>query len=568
MKHTSLHPSLKLSIVPIILLFTSFSVNAQSYEYDLGKLNDYLYNFNKGAYGPFEVIGKKVRFKTKLEKEISFPIDSIKGAEISELAKCVTLYTVDKKESIVINGTYTFTHSNYTFINEMRLPFNYGKFANLLNNFIFSLKGKPVPSDLVFPETEESYKVDDELSKLLEEAKTMSTKSALERAVFNMKMFLYNMPLGNTYFNGVEYTGGVLKLKYLRGRYETINLGIVKSLKISDISQSRPNVDIDSKGGYCYYNSWNDYYFANGNWDEFNNKNAKTFYVLLGNIIDAYRLQHVKRYKVEQTYEERLKLILDSNFLPSIKNDVTYQLTEVPKSEPKYRKLKDLIGKDLTDANLTINEDYKTYSGFLRIDAFETALVNNVKIKYITDKEGNNLTAYQQKLKKNDASKANEDKPDTRFASKEEEMEFRLDSLVSIVIKEKLFKVLRADLEKSGYVLKDQGSDQIAVPSKNISGYGTRFGIQPNKEYRVLVLGKSIKNLTLRINNTPIDMEKPSPTNDYIALKSLSEDPQSKMVIGLLNVKVFKGVKGYNRISVYAEGESIQSADVYLFEKK
>ncbi|MBL0136331.1 MAG: hypothetical protein IPP79_21330 [Chitinophagaceae bacterium] len=293
---------------------------------------------------------------------------------------------------------------------------------------------------MVFPETEESYKVDDELSMLLEEAKTMATKSALERAVFNMKMFLYNMPLGNTYFNGVEYTGGVLKLKFLKGRYETINLGIVKSLKIEDISLSRPNVTIDSKGGYCYYNSWNDYYFANGNWNEFNNKNAKTFYVLLGNIIDSYRLQHVKRYKVEQTYEERLKLILDSNFLPSIKSDVTYQLTEVPKSEPKYRKLKDLIGKDLTDASLTINEDFKTYSGFLRIDAFETALVNNVKIKYITDKEGNNLTAYQQKLNKKDASKVNEEKPDTRFASKEEEMEFRLDSLVSIVIKKNYSK--------------------------------------------------------------------------------------------------------------------------------
>ncbi len=568
MKYTSLSRSLNLTIVPIILLFASFSVNAQSYEYDLGKLNDYLYNFNNGAYGPFEVSGKKVRFKTKLEKEISFSVDSVKGAEISELAKCVTLYTVDKKEYIVINGSYTFTASNYTFINAMRLPFNYGKFANLLNNFIFSLKGKPVPSDLVFPETEESYKVDDELPMLLEEAKTMATKSALERAVFNMKMFLYNMPLGNTYFNGVEYTGGVLKLKFLKGRYETINLGIVKSLKIEDISLSRPNVTIDSKGGYCYYNSWNDYYFANGNWNEFNNKNAKTFYVLLGNIIDSYRLQHVKRYKVEQTYEERLKLILDSNFLPSIKSDVTYQLTEVPKSEPKYRKLKDLIGKDLTDASLTINEDFKTYSGFLRIDAFETALVNNVKIKYITDKEGNNLTAYQQKLNKKDASKVNEEKPDTRFASKEEEMEFRLDSLVSIVIKEKLFKVLRADLEKSGFVLKDQGSDQIAVPSKNISAYGTRFGIQPFKEYRVLILGKSIKNITMRINNTLIDIDKPSPTNDYIALKSLSEDPQSKMAIGLLNIKVFKGVKGYNRITVYSEGESMQDADVFLFEKK
>ncbi|MBL0133455.1 MAG: hypothetical protein IPP79_05290 [Chitinophagaceae bacterium] len=194
----------------------------------------------------------------------------------------------------------------------------------------------------------------------------------------------------------------------------------------------------------------------------------------------------------------------------------------------------------------------------MRIDAFETALVNNVKIKYITDKEGNNLTAYQQKLNKKDASKVNEEKPDTRFASKEEEMEFRLDSLVSIVIKEKLFKVLRADLEKSGFVLKDQGSDQIAVPSKNISAYGTRFGIQPFKEYRVLILGKSIKNITMRINNTLIDIDKPSPTNDYIALKSLSEDPQSKMAIGLLNIKVFKGEKGYNRITVYSEGESMQ----------
>ncbi|MBL0136330.1 MAG: hypothetical protein IPP79_21325 [Chitinophagaceae bacterium] len=143
MKYTSLSRSLNLTIVPIILLFASFSVNAQSYEYDLGKLNDYLYNFNNGAYGPFEVSGKRVRFKTKLEKEISFSVDSVKGAEISELAKCVTLYTLDKKESIVINGSYTFTASNYTFINGMRLPFNYGKFANLLNNFIFSLKANP-----------------------------------------------------------------------------------------------------------------------------------------------------------------------------------------------------------------------------------------------------------------------------------------------------------------------------------------------------------------------------------------------------------------------------------------
>ncbi|MBL0133453.1 MAG: hypothetical protein IPP79_05280 [Chitinophagaceae bacterium] len=53
MKYTSLSRSLNLTIVPIILLFASFSVNAQSYEYDLGKLNDYLYNFNNGAYGPF-----------------------------------------------------------------------------------------------------------------------------------------------------------------------------------------------------------------------------------------------------------------------------------------------------------------------------------------------------------------------------------------------------------------------------------------------------------------------------------------------------------------------------------
>ncbi len=560
--------SQKLAIAIITLLFSSFAGTAQSYEYDLGKLNDYLYNFNYGYYGQFEVNGKKVSLKMKDGKKFSFSTDSIMGAEISPFSKCVNLNCSDKKECILSNGTYTYTTSNFTFIDHMRMPFNYGKLGNLMNNFIYSLKGKPVPSNMIYSEIEESYKVDDELTRLLDEAKTIATKSALERAVFNMKMFLYNMPLGNTYFNGVEYAGGVLKLKFLQSRYETINLGIVKSLKLNGISLSRPNVTIDSKGGYCYYNSWNDYYFEKGNWDEFNNKNAKTFYVLLGNILDAFRLENVKRYKVERTYEERLKLMLDSGYLPFIKEDATYQLTDVPKSEPRYRKLKDLIGQDLSNAVLSINEDCETYSGTLRIDAFETAIVNNVKIKYIRDKEGNGITAYLQKKNKEESLTYDAGKPDIRFTSKEEEMEYRLDSLVSIVIKEKLFKALRADLEKSGYILNDQGSDQIAMPSKNIAGYGTRFGIKMNKEYRILVIGKSIRNLTLKLNNKPIDMEKPSMSDDYIALKSLNEDPGTKMVMGLINLKVFKGLNGYNRISVYADGESMQHADVYLFEKK
>lgn len=554
----------QLFITSLLLLFVGLT-QAQNYQDQLDDLNDYLKKFNSGYYEDVSVNGKLVTIKAKGGYASVFNINDCDGAEAVPDSKCVSIRCKNDAKCM-IEQSYDGQWPSYTFIENKRAPFNYPKLANLLNAFLFSLKGEPIPAKYIYS-VEEENKVSEELVKLVEEANAIKTKPELEQAVFYLRSFLIDKPYGNDYFLDASLIEGSLKLKSLKGRYEEIRLGLLNELTITEESPTKFTISISSKGGQCYYNTWNDYYFDNNSWDKFNEKDAKSFYVLLGNVVDAYKKLHVKNYKVTKTCEEKIKRLNDTNYVKMIDEKSIVLIEGVEKDDPNYKKIKPYIGKELETGGLFLNADMETYEGFFYGDYGKSIYVKKLRVKFIKDKQGNGVVAYKNRLKKEKAEKEMPLPAAPRFSSVQEELEYRLDSLVTVVAKDKIYKVVKADLEKQGFKYIDSGSDNSTVSGKNIESYGTRFSVQLNKEYKVVFIGKDVTDVSAKLNNKVMEIPSNSAENGYSVVKNLQQDPISKISFGIVNFKIYTSKVKNNKVAAYSSGTSFQYVDVYLFEK-
>lgn len=196
----------------------------------------------------------------------------------------------------------------------------------------------------------------------------------VSEAFTEFKNFAKGIPIGSTYIQDIELTNGKdLKITYLRNS-ETIPLDRVHDGVITNYYGTQ--TDIESKRIEFYLSPFKQSsYFTTAydrdyvSWTGLGSK-TELFYVLLGNLIVAYKEANIKNFKQEISYAERLKIVTAKDFVDYIPKRTKIVLKTVGKNNEYFKQLKSYIGKDVEASPLYINGDLKTYGG--RIYSAET----------------------------------------------------------------------------------------------------------------------------------------------------------------------------------------------------
>lgn len=189
-----------------------------------------------------------------------------------------------------------------------------------------------------------------------------------------------------------------LRLNHVDGKYEVLVLEWIGDITLENISNEKPTLKITSaeKGGYCYSGSESDgVAFESTTWGRLNNKDCKMFYLLLGNVVDAYRKATNKKYNPVLSYQDRYNILTSPNFLEKIEDGSTVRIEEMDMSA-NTRKEKKLIGTEVITGNLYVNSNF-SYYGPVKSNG-EWYRINRTKLTFIKDKDNNDLAAYKAKL--------------------------------------------------------------------------------------------------------------------------------------------------------------------------
>ncbi|MEN9549971.1 MAG: hypothetical protein RIR12_2562 [Bacteroidota bacterium] len=189
-----------------------------------------------------------------------------------------------------------------------------------------------------------------------------------------------------------------LRLNHLDGKYEVLVLQWIGDITLENISNEKPTLKITSmeKGGYCYSGSESDgVAFESTTWGRLNNKDCKMFYLLLGNVVDAYRKATNKKYNPALSYQDRYNIFNSPDFLEKIEDGSTVRIEEMDMSA-NTRKEKKLIGTEVITGNLYVNSNF-SYYGPVKSNG-EWYRINRTKLTFIKDKDNNDLAAYKAKL--------------------------------------------------------------------------------------------------------------------------------------------------------------------------
>lgn len=234
-----------------------------------------------------------------------------------------------------------------------------------------------------------------------------SNESELQNAVSELNNFLTGKTAAlftngkKSYFAKVFMENpSTLRFNYVGTDFETIRLEWVDEIYIEDISKEKPVLLVNSveKGAYCCGNY--EYRYSNKTlWAQLSNRDCKKFYLLLGNVLDEYRKANDKHYKVEQTYQDRVDLMNSPIFLEKIEKGSIVRVEDAYKKAFNHKKLnyKKLKGAEVTVVYLDIDHSYQTYKGKILVNDWEYN-VEELKITFIKDKDGNDLATYKAKL--------------------------------------------------------------------------------------------------------------------------------------------------------------------------
>lgn len=223
--------------------------------------------------------------------------------------------------------------------------------------------------------------------------------------------FAKGIPIGSSYIQDIELTNGKdLKLTYLRNS-ETIPLdrvhdGVITNYygRQTDIESKRIEFYLSPFKQSSYYETSYDRDYVS--WTGLGSK-TEQFYVLLGNLIVAYKEANIKNFKQEISYVERLKIVTAKNFVDYIPKRTKIILKSAGKNNEYYKQLRSYIGKDVEAAPLYINGDLKTYGGRIysaetqkdfKVSSIEIATIENPTT--IIEKESEEYTAKTKKRQK------------------------------------------------------------------------------------------------------------------------------------------------------------------------
>lgn len=350
----------------------------KGYLNELQTLNDYLEknNWKSGCYGKVTVNENTVSISYDLKANYSFKASEIDKAFVDNNKKVILKC---KEESNCIYDYVTKQYTSFIVIDEKNQKDKIkNTIAELFNSLISKINNSP----------------------------TRYAETPLEIAIVKLNKFLKNKP-ANHYYNASEsylsyfdkvYMEGKSNLTFeytVNGSYynkDAINLENVIEFAIENVANEKPKLNI-----YLTPNKYsvNNFYDLLG--ERLSNSDVKNIYVLLGNVLDAYRTANDKHYKVEQTYQDRVDLMNAPTFLEKIEKESIIRIDDNFKKNDDYKKVKKLIGNEVTVEYLEINHDYQTYRGKIKVNN-EKYYVEEIKITFIKDKDGNDLAAYKAKL--------------------------------------------------------------------------------------------------------------------------------------------------------------------------
>ncbi len=184
------------------------------------------------------------------------------------------------------------------------------------------------------------------------------------------KTFAKGIPIGSSYIQDIELINDkILKITYLRSSetllLDEVNDGVIQNYfgKQADIESKRIEFFCNS-GKKCSFtsHSFGDGSYTSASWTGLGS-NTEQFYVLLGNLVVAYKEANIKNFKQEISYTERLKIVTSKDFIDYIPKATKVVLQSAGKNNEYYKQLKSYIGKEVKAYPLYINGDLKTYNG-------------------------------------------------------------------------------------------------------------------------------------------------------------------------------------------------------------
>lgn len=348
----------------------------KGYLNELQILNEYLVknNWKSGYYGKVSVNENAISISYNLKPNYSFKASDIDKAFVDNNKK-VIIKCKEENKSIYDNETKQY--KNFIVIDErVQKDKIKNTIAELLNNLISKVINSP----------------------------TKYAETPLEIATAKLHNFLEGKKAASytdgsySYFDKVYMENDkLLRFDYIGTSYEVINLELVNEIYIEHLNKENPWLLANSveKGGYCCNHNGTAYEHAL--WGTLSNSDCKKFYVLLGNVLDTYRSANDKHYKVEQTYQERVDIMNAPTFLSAIQKGAIVRFDDIFKKMDFHKDLKKLKGTEVVVNYLDIDHSYSTYKGKILANNKEY-YVEELKITFIKDKDGNDLATYKAKL--------------------------------------------------------------------------------------------------------------------------------------------------------------------------
>ncbi|MBS1648819.1 MAG: hypothetical protein JSR09_03855 [Bacteroidetes bacterium] len=289
-----------------------------------------------------------------------------------------------KRQQPIFREQYYFPTYSYLFKNYQGSIELYGvkqedkkDLVNKLNNFVFAYLGTKVPDVLVIKE------------KVKTEAETwrQNAHTPLEKAFTELKIFLSDKPYDGTYFNTPILNGSSLSLDQLNNKI-TVLLDRVGAMTIENVDMEKPTIKImsSSKG---YFLNYNGSFYENHTYSSFNNKDAKLFYKLMGDVLDAYLEENKIKQRI--SYADKYKIITNPSFIENIPRGSTVKIIGNTDNTKEGKPVRKLIGEIVTSQDLSINNDLDGYVGKFTTKDGKTVYGTGVQIEFISNEDGENI---------------------------------------------------------------------------------------------------------------------------------------------------------------------------------
>jgi hypothetical protein len=528
-----------MNMKPVLFLVITLSILqpnfAQSKTDALDKLNVFLNTFGRAVdKSQFSLEKDSIFVLYKGEKYYRFHHKDVTGATINEFANTVDIYCIEKTKCIenLGNSKYEslkqYAYENRVFFvsrnpnSGMNEPFNYAELANLINKFLFAVKGKAIPDSLIYDE--KKYVV----SKSAEEEALANAKTPLEKAVARFVLYTKNLYINRSYINKVSYTSESNR-GFLTIDNEKIGLDNIDGVMLYKTSSSGySKVQLFTKTKKTDY--WGKYTRESTFWSEISNIYVDTFFVLLGNIIESYKEQTIKNYKTVQSYEQRLAF-LKSTGLAIIPEKSTVKLINAGKDEVAYSSLKKRKGEPFrANGDLYLNPDLKSYSGRLEKDN-NIFIILNVELELVSPPPA--LTEEEVKRKKKKEA-------DSLFLALYSKKHFDL-------ITELSKKTLDSDnklMAKNGFSLIDESTIMAYTEFTTENAYGQSYKPERLITYTFIVTGIGLKDIKVEYGGKKIN------------IPALKDDPY----LASVTMPLIPGEDGINQyiLTFTATGDSPQ----------